>query len=1723
MSEINRNNKRRNKGFTLAELLIVVAITVILATFGFVEVAANQRKLKRTEMDNIAREIFVAAQNHLTASKLNGNWLNGYYNPNGSPAVSISTTNNQDQITYTINDYPETEQQNNHAYYYVLYDKQEELLTKQKSVLTQLLPYGSLEDTIRTSASYIIEFDASTATIYGVFYTEGTFDTEDLTKINTLREDSRGRENYQKDGKRMIIGYYGGAVAQIQQSQELELPIVQINNGNVLEAIITDPNFNQALENGTKRKTKLQVTIKQLSSTLPTKNKATFTIDISNVIQGQEYNNNTVTCTDGSTNVNYFNKNTGENKIWYPEYTSDGIKYHIYLDNILGENTHFRSLFNNIPAGSDIAVEAAIIDVNGSSAIVYGSENTNANFASLTTVDSYHNPTTEETSTYEAVISNPRHLANLSQEVSAYDTNDTNFNIVSASLESDINWKNFASEDATKFDNYKRPNNGTESIGSKRFLSIQNSDIKEFKGNNHTLNDFYLLSNNDNAGLFSEVNGFEVSNLTLVDFRAYASDYVGSLIGKATNTTINNVHVYTSSKEKFGKNDDTQYQIKTNQNIGGGLVGYVSGTTSITNSSASVLVLSGSEGNPTVGGLIGAVEGTATITNCYTGGMTNDEFEYVLDKVEDANIYCKSNGNAGGLVGKTSANSNVIINDSYTTSAIYGASNGGGTSGGLVGEVGGSLTIGNVYVAGCINGDVEKTGTIAGAITNKGSLHLQANSYAYALDLVANKYTSKYVGNTNTNGLETISASALSKLDDTKAQAIPYHTELGNTYPYPSNNDKHYGDWVYPSTGTGFVYYEKYADGSIQYHGYSDEITNPLSNDTVHDYVEVGNSAFPISSTVNITEEGYLFSIPDSFFERKYDMWNHEQMDALDAIRICFNNVLYADDNNARVSLRKRLEDRSIVNVPDDLARQLGYTKSHVYMINFDSSINRIGNNWSDDHAQIDIAIGTNKNYYSIGKYFISPYYADCVSLSYDNFASRRVRTANQFYRMLEDNGRYTLTNWNKERKIVQELDIDLSNKDSITLEQFGGYLTYEGTLLQDANRYTRISGLKNTLAKNLNGGTIQNMEFSIQADGLTDKQLQVCMQDGNYGLFISSINGTLKNVKFVDCSLTNTNFENFQKVGLIATINTDKVLEDCTFENITVTGNTISNNVFGIVASTSGTILRNTFKKITIQDNTFSGKYFGVIGEATYNNSIQTSTFDTIVMNNNTMDGNELSCGVIAKEVRFIQDSTFSHLTLEGNVFTGKYFGILGDCSNNVEITGSTFDGMTLQDNQITATSVGFIANLGGFIKNSTKNTTITNMHVYNTDASKTITCNSLGVVNNMDYNSSLDGVEISSIQFEDLSLSTPYYGVIVNSNGTVKNTKIHDIVMQRIDSSKNANSNEYSYGVIVKNRDLNHVEIYNVDFNNNKLPEGNVTVGVLTLISGNSTSVNIHDIKFHDFKLNGDSMSVIPMMNHAFTTTNISNIEMKNLNVTCNTVGVVGSITSSVDGLTIDGVQMCETNTSSVNAKKFGIVASIDSNYQSVNHIVIGSVDLPNHIYALTGSVETFGVVGEVRSGTVNDLKVMNTTVEDLDFSSSVNDNCNTYVYGIVGYNSGSINNILLQNTTLNDVILPIVSENMKMYVGVVGYHCNGSISGSEVSSENITITNISQYNLDTTDVLDDVVSYDMYGFVGCNAATMKNINVVDYVSTSNNFVYENRNGRVENCYMNGSVVSY
>ena len=56
---------RHNQGFTLVEILAVTALLVILLGIASVAVGRYVRMLKIVELDNAAREIYLAAENQI--------------------------------------------------------------------------------------------------------------------------------------------------------------------------------------------------------------------------------------------------------------------------------------------------------------------------------------------------------------------------------------------------------------------------------------------------------------------------------------------------------------------------------------------------------------------------------------------------------------------------------------------------------------------------------------------------------------------------------------------------------------------------------------------------------------------------------------------------------------------------------------------------------------------------------------------------------------------------------------------------------------------------------------------------------------------------------------------------------------------------------------------------------------------------------------------------------------------------------------------------------------------------------------------------------------------------------------------------------------------------------------------------------------------------------------------------------------------------------------------------------------------------------------------------------------------------------------------------------------------------------------------------------------------------------------------------------------------------
>ena len=225
----------------MAELLIVVAITVILMGVAFVGVQNYQRSMTRLEDDTIAKEIFIAAQNHLTTAQSQG------YLQLGS-----SKDNVEKKEFGTVG----TNSADTHEERYFLYSsvyKYSSNPQKAESVLDLMLPFGAIDETVRAGGTYIIRYQPATGQVLDVFYSRPAKSSmltvsgvnlaasDYSTLMDTCRGDSSANRKNRESFRAGVVGWYGGGEG-IPIGTHLEPPELKIHNEDTLWVEVTDTN-----------------------------------------------------------------------------------------------------------------------------------------------------------------------------------------------------------------------------------------------------------------------------------------------------------------------------------------------------------------------------------------------------------------------------------------------------------------------------------------------------------------------------------------------------------------------------------------------------------------------------------------------------------------------------------------------------------------------------------------------------------------------------------------------------------------------------------------------------------------------------------------------------------------------------------------------------------------------------------------------------------------------------------------------------------------------------------------------------------------------------------------------------------------------------------------------------------------------------------------------------------------------------------------------------------------------------------------------------------------------------------------------------------------------------------------------------------------------------------------------------------------------------------------
>lgn len=758
----NRMSKknRRNAGFTMAELLIVIAILGALAAVAIVGVVNYMRTMTKLEYDGYAKEIFIAAQNHLTLADSQGLVANADHGVADEPKQAMSLFAAQENNTAKT-----AAESENGIYYFVVDDSNgRTALSSYSSALGLMLPFASVDETIRLGGCYLIQYNENTGRVLKVFYWDekGRYpykygDSDDYAELIKVSDSADYKSQFKsysfESNSNSVIGYYNGEDGIGLGS--LEKPKLKVINAERLEVEITDGNT--------------------YSSTNPTRR-----LIITGLTSGAK---------------TYIDLGDGDKK---PE---DHTKFLLTLDDITESGKSFNAQFGEggsklkgeqgktivpfIP-GENLQVQVMVMD---NSAVAYSvvSQPFNSLFASI---DGTNDTTAKTISAVTARIGNIRHLENLSKDVSALDTSKVEVKI--AEQISDFSWKTFSTVtqevDSASIIGADKTTTGYPTIATNSFYPVTTEYVLEYDGKTHSISDVVITEKGSNvfdgnAGLFDKLEGGDiVKHLKLVDFTVTGNDNAGALAGTIngealdpSKSVVENVVVVSTATAANTPNI-------TGVNNAGGLAGLVQKST-ITKSAAAVKVASTS-GN--AGGLIGEISDTGTratsiteIAACYSGGHTVNG-SYTENK-DNGNTAFDVTGNiAGGLVG---AANGAKINYSYSTCSVQGTTN----AGGFVGTASG--TISNCYATGLVEGTATTTlrGTFAGQTALNGATNCQYfeiineektdAGYTYLTPLA------KTIGNDGKPDENSGTSNAITALD---ASAASYNSFSGN----PSENWK---------------------------------------------------------------------------------------------------------------------------------------------------------------------------------------------------------------------------------------------------------------------------------------------------------------------------------------------------------------------------------------------------------------------------------------------------------------------------------------------------------------------------------------------------------------------------------------------------------------------------------------------------------------------------------------------------------------------------------------------------------------------------------------------------------------------------------------------------------------------------------------------------------------------------------------------------------------------
>ena len=696
--------KRRTSGFTMAELLIVTAIIVILCAVGFIAVQNHQRSLALLERDAIAKEIFIAAQNHLTMAESQG-YLSKDGTLFGEDGVRLPD-DESDRIYYVVN----TDSRFDGNFNYVL---------------SQMLPFGSVDETVRRGGRYLIRYQANPARVLDVFYwtTDKRFGDSSASYTDSGLMEFRYDRNKRRKNK-PIIGWYGDEDA-IGNGDVLLAPTITVKNAERLTVDITPPETYDPLS-GEK--------IKLILTGVTSGAKAAIPIDHS---------------------ARRDNRASGVYRLIIDDITRPNLHFSdlnlpqddIDLQGVFipGENVTFQaviynnSALTNIAYSSEVTSNSLFADIEDDAAVTAGASAMIGNFRHLENLDSHVSRVNIDPMDYslsitgaegELTITGAQQIADLAKPAEDGGGPVTTLPTDEEGTNDDLSWEGFCKEiqsvNGTSEINVYRSDNSTKTKGD-CYLPVSPDYALTYEGNHHSISGVKADESGE-AGLFGKpTQALIVSDLKLVDFSISATGSAGALAGSLPKgSSVTNVLACRAPAGDGDAAAEAAPDIASSEGAAGGLIGEMQGTT--VDKSAAALTVSG---KTHAGGLIGAASAApagggepardSAVSASFAGGRTDahEYYNHAADGSRTTAIYnvTASEGVAGGLIGDAGS---TAIDYSYATCSASGA-----TVGGLAGSAGGSIQ--HSYATGLVLGkasgsDPAVEGALIGELKAAGSL-----------------------------------------------------------------------------------------------------------------------------------------------------------------------------------------------------------------------------------------------------------------------------------------------------------------------------------------------------------------------------------------------------------------------------------------------------------------------------------------------------------------------------------------------------------------------------------------------------------------------------------------------------------------------------------------------------------------------------------------------------------------------------------------------------------------------------------------------------------------------------------------------------------------------------------------------------------------------------------------------------------------------------------------